>query len=270
MVKEAVQKGFLRYGLSEHMPRYNGSHLYPEERDMSISDLESQFSQFVLEARRLQQVYKSQIELFVGLETEYCDDSYLAKSMDLVFEHKLDYSVGSVHHVLGIPIDFSLELYDVAEKAAGSTENLFIAYFEMMEKMIQSIKPTVIGHFDLIRMFRPQQQITMAILDAARKAAKAGVANNCLFEINSSAIRKGLPNPYPQADILQMIKGEGGHFTISDDAHCPARVGLNYTQLHQYLQAMDITELHALANTDNGVVVQHAPEALTHPFWSSL
>lgn len=31
VVKEAIRKGFHAYGLSEHMPRYAVSELYPEE-----------------------------------------------------------------------------------------------------------------------------------------------------------------------------------------------------------------------------------------------
>jgi hypothetical protein len=31
VVKEAIRKGFRAYGLSEHMPRYADSELYPEE-----------------------------------------------------------------------------------------------------------------------------------------------------------------------------------------------------------------------------------------------
>lgn len=31
VVKEAIRKGFHGYGLSEHMPRYDDSELYPEE-----------------------------------------------------------------------------------------------------------------------------------------------------------------------------------------------------------------------------------------------
>lgn len=217
MVEEAIKKGFVRYGLSEHMPRYSQNHLYAEEvcsmtgpqltlqHGLSISDLETQFDRFVSEAKRLQEVFAGRIELFVGMETEYCDEDYLAKSLALAKHYQLDYIVGSVHHVLGIPIDFSLELYKVAVTAVGSTEALFLAYFDMMEKMINGIRPTVIGHFDLIRMFCPQQEMTPAIMEAAHKAVRAGVANQCLFEVNSSAIRKGLPTPYPQRDILQVI-----------------------------------------------------------------
>lgn len=35
VVKEAIRKGFRGYGLSEHMPRYTDSELYPEEIEVN-------------------------------------------------------------------------------------------------------------------------------------------------------------------------------------------------------------------------------------------
>lgn len=48
----------------------------------------------------------------------------------LVQRHKLDYLVGSVHHVGGIPIDFSEEMYLRAAEKAGGLDHLFCNYFD--------------------------------------------------------------------------------------------------------------------------------------------
>lgn len=46
VVKEAIRKGFRAYGLSEHMPRFAASELYPEELEVCpasfIKEKESQ------------------------------------------------------------------------------------------------------------------------------------------------------------------------------------------------------------------------------------
>ena len=180
---------------------------------MTVAALVEQFKGFVKEARRLQQDYKGRMDILVGMETEYCDEDTLQAAAALQEQHRLDYVVGSVHHVLGIPIDFSPELYEQAEQAACGTEALFVLYFRMLEKMVLTLRPTVIGHFDLIRLFRPFQPITPLILAAARGAARAGVECGCVFELNSSAYRKGFSDPYPQRDFLAVreeeSKGEG-------------------------------------------------------------
>lgn len=38
VVKEAIRKGFHVYGLSEHMPRYSETELYPEEIEVKMSN----------------------------------------------------------------------------------------------------------------------------------------------------------------------------------------------------------------------------------------
>ena len=70
--------------------------------------------------------------------------------------YELDYIVGSVHHVDGIPIDFNEELYTKAETKHKTTEKLFIAYFTSLYTLLDTLKPTVIGHFDLIRIHRQE------------------------------------------------------------------------------------------------------------------
>ena len=44
----------------------------------------------------------------------------------------------------------------------------------------------------------------------------------------------------------------GGRFTLSDDAHCVAQVGLNYIRVLQYAQSVGITELHYLEKLPMG------------------
>ena len=129
------------------------------------------FEQYILESKRLKLKYAAQIEIFIGMETEMCSPQSLENALALFSNYQLDYMVGSVHHVRGIPIDFSLELYAAAEMAACSTEALFVEYFEAVESMCARLKPTIVGHFDLIRMFRPSQHITPLILAAAEKVS---------------------------------------------------------------------------------------------------
>lgn len=44
----------------------------------------------------------------------------------------------------------------------------------------------------------------------------------------------------------------GGRFTLSDDAHSVAQVGLNYLRVVQYAQSLGITELHYLEKLPMG------------------
>lgn len=70
--------------------------------------------------------------------------------------------------------------------------------------MIETLRPNVVGHVDLIRLFRPQQTMTPEIRASCTAALRAGVEHGCLFEINTSGLRKGLRGPYPHDDLLQV------------------------------------------------------------------
>jgi histidinol-phosphatase (PHP family) len=131
VVKEASNQGFEIYGLTEHAPRYRAGDLYPEEVmlsdcvlsykpnplimkvDTSVEGLMLQFEAFLNEAHRLRKAYASSLRLLVGLETEYISPLDIDGLSKLLNSHKgrIDYIVGSVHHVNEIPIDFDLDTY---------------------------------------------------------------------------------------------------------------------------------------------------------------
>ncbi|KAI9010465.1 Polymerase/histidinol phosphatase-like protein [Phycomyces nitens] len=279
VVKQAIRKGFKVYGLSEHMPRFDSNHLYPEEieANCTTSTLSTTYAAFLVEARRLQEVYKDQIELLIGAEIEFIDPSYADHVRDLQEEHKIDYVVGSLHHTHTIPIDFSNELYQHAleQIGNGSLEGLFQAYFDEQYQMLSSVKPKVVGHFDLIRIYADQSKAFAAlnqpnIWKSVVRNVDYVVSYGGLFEINSRAWKKGLLDAYPQREIIKLIQSKGGKFTLSDDCHGPNDVGMFYDKLHQYLQDTGIETIHYLTKRDGKVIVEEERDIATHPFWTKI
>jgi histidinol-phosphatase (PHP family) len=213
VVLEAVAQGFRTFGLTEHMPRFRTEDLYPEESDLTPADLERIFADYVKEARRLQREFEGKIELLVGMETEYINAESLVKSLAIKEEYKLDYLVGSIHHVREIPIDFDEPTLVRAEQLCaseagdcphGGTEEVFRVYFDAQYEMLKALKPEVVAHFDLIRLFRPEHAISEAVWERIRRNVAFIVSYGGLFEVNTSAWRKGLPYAYPQRDILEV------------------------------------------------------------------
>eukprot|EP00051_Salpingoeca_urceolata_P018374 m.257296 g.257296 ORF g.257296 m.257296 type:complete len:298 (+) comp19180_c4_seq2:140-1033(+) len=270
MVEQAMAVGFPCYSLTEHMPRFRPCDLYPEESDISPADLEEIFGRYVAEARRLQALYQDRIQLLVGMETELCRPESADDIAAVRAKHGIDFVVGSAHHVNGMPIDFSQELFDKAEVALGGPEQLCVAYFEALAKLISTIRPEVIGHFDLIHLFRRGYDPTPAVLAAADKAIAAAVKCNSLFEVNSAGLRKGLPCPYPATVYLKRILACGGKLTISDDAHSVQQVATHYKQLREFLLTEGVVDIYKLEMTeDGGVRPVVIPDWAGHPVWSS-
>ncbi|KAI8904172.1 Polymerase/histidinol phosphatase-like protein, partial [Powellomyces hirtus] len=241
VVLRAIELGFHTYGLSEHVPRSRSQDLYPEEEGLAPSDLTTTFHNYVIEARRLQTKYASQIHLLVGCETEHIHSSTLDELEALRASVPLDYVVASVHHVNGHPLDFDLTRYAAAEESAGGTEGLFLAYFHAQREILERVEqPAVVGHFDLVRLFRPDLPLSEEVWKAVRRNVDVIVAKGALVEINSRAWKKGLKDAYPQRDILEYMISKNVKFTLSDDSHGPTDVGMHYTKLFAYLSEMKI------------------------------
>ena len=163
----------------------------------------------------------------------------------------IDYFIGSVHHIHEIPIDYDRALYEKARDVAGGTdERLFEDYFDSQYEMLKALKPKVVGHFDLIRLFSDRKNGDLremkGVWERATRNLKLIVEQGGLMEINSSALRKGLEEPYPGRSVVEEYLKMGGKLTLSDDSHGIAQVGTNFERAFDYLEGLGVTELFVL------------------------
>ncbi|GAA5922735.1 histidinol-phosphatase [Sporobolomyces koalae] len=257
VVEEAIRQGFTTFGLSEHVPRYKVEHLYPEEAHLDPEALSDTFSRYLVEANRLREVYKDRITLLVGLETEYIDEPGLDRLERLLESNAahLDYIVGSVHHCDELPIDFDQPRFDeVLGQQRGQDElekfsNLFAQYFDRQYELVDRLRPQVIGHFDLCRLYYPDLDFRQfpEVWDKILRNIDLAVAYGALFELNASAFRKGWKTGYPGIEVFDAILAKGGKFTLSDDSHGPQAVGLHYDKAYTYLRDRQVERLWQLA-----------------------
>ena len=117
--------------------------------------------------------------------------------------------MGSVHHTLTIPIDYDREMYVQARDLAGGTdEQLFQVYFDEQYDMLRQLKPLVVGHFDLIRLKSddPERSFTQwpAVWERILRNLDFVASYGGLLELNSAALRKGMKEPYPKAEICKV------------------------------------------------------------------
>ena len=105
-----------------------------------------------------------------------------------------------------IPIDFDRPTYLDARTAAGGTDQrLFEDYLDAQYAMLRATRPLVVAHFDLIRLFSDvpdrdlmQDEILAALVE---RNLRLMLELGALLEVNSSALRKGLKEPYPGRNI---------------------------------------------------------------------
>lgn len=184
--------------------------------------ISQQFEDYLVEAHRLKSVYSNQLDLVIGLETEYINEEGLLQLEELLSKKGnkvVEYVVGSVHHVDSQPIDFDITKFNSllhsypSPSPSSQFVPLFSSYFDAQFIMLQRIKPEVIGHFDLCKIYYPE--IDLGLLD---KMVWSKVLRNIdyvieyggLFEISSAAFRKGWYTAYPSREVFQV-----GFLTLS-------------------------------------------------------
>ena len=97
-----------------------------------------------------------------------------------------------------------------AASRANSLPLLIIhaVYFDAQLDMLQQLQPLVVGHFDLIRLksddmersFTSWSGVWSKVLRNLDFIASYGG----MLEVNSAALRKGMSEPYPKAEICQV------------------------------------------------------------------
>ena len=209
VVHDAIRKGMSILCLTEHIHR-DRIDFYPgEEKVHTPESLAQLYAAFYKEARRLQKAYAEQIHLFVGFESEWIRETSLPIMQGLLDKYKVDLFVGSVHHVHGIPIDYDTTMYHQArELAGGSDEQIFADYFDAQYAMLQAVQPPVVGHFDLIRLKSdsPDKSVAdmPAVWDKILRNLKVVAEYGGVLELNSSSLRKGMAEAYPQVEICKV------------------------------------------------------------------
>lgn len=231
VVQAYIAAGFAWAGITEHMPPLNDSLRYPDEAASGITAaaLQEQFKHYFAECRRLQAQYAGQIRLFTAFETETWPGS-TAFVKSLIEETCPDYIVGSVHHVDGIGIDVSLPLYQDAIEAARGLEALYCGYFDAQLDMLQDLKPAVVGHFDLIRIFDADYLYTLqrpAVWVRVERNLEFIATQGLIVDFNLRGFDK-TTEQYPSMPVLKKALDLGIAVVPGDDSHGVSSVGRNY------------------------------------------
>ena len=218
-----IELGFPWVGITEHAPGISLELLYPDQRAAGLTPefLLHRFGLYMAECRRLQEKYRSRIKIFAAIESETYS-GYREFMPYLLKTFQPDYVVGSVHFVDDMGFDYSPEQYALAAAAAGGIDALYCRYFDQQHEMITLLKPAVVGHFDLIRIFDPHYRDRLAqpaIMERIRRNLSLIRDLDLILDFNLRSLLKGASEPYISLPILK-IAGEMGIAVVpGDDSH---------------------------------------------------
>ena len=227
-IRSYIDRGFARVGLTEHMPPADDRWLYPEERAAGLDSaaLRRRFAGFVAAGRELQKKYSSRIAIHVGAETEAWP-GWVPAARDLVEACRLDYLVGSVHHVAGIPFDYSPDEYAAAVLETGGADELYRRYFDLQLEVIERLRPGVVGHLDLVRIHDPDWEARLerpGIAGRIRRNLERIRELGLIIDCDCRLLPEG-GETYPARKILLAARELGVGVVPGDDSHSPEAAG---------------------------------------------
>ena len=240
-----ADQGFAWVGITEHMPPASDRFRYPDEVEAGLDAraLRERFARYMATGRRLQAAFADRLEIFVGMETEtYSSAIEFVRELAAAFAP--DYLVGSVHHVADLNFDFSPDAYALAARAVGGLNALYIRYFDLQLEMIEALRPAVVGHFDLVRIYDPDYRERLQHPEIQKRVRRnlACIRDmGLILDFNVRALVKGAPEPYIAAPILKTARDMGIAIVPGDDSHGVATVGRHVQEGIRRLQALGVS-----------------------------
>ncbi len=211
MILAAIKGGFKTIGLSDHLPFKNWE---DETCRMPLED----FDEYLNISYALKEKYKDQINVLVGVETEFFYDhiDYYKQ-----ISTKCDYLIFGQHNKDFNSLDYYAESY-------CNDEN--IDY--MCEQLIQAVKlglTKYICHIDYFLLAKAK--LTSKHLDSIRKLAKVCKEHDAVMEINLKGTVYGkemyngrLCYKYPNYFVMQVLAEEQVKVCFGYDAHNPEKL----------------------------------------------
>lgn len=231
IVLEYIQKGYSWVGITEHAPAISSELLYPDQKAAGLTPefLIERFGNYMVECRRLEKKYADQITLIPAMEIETYS-GYEEFVPFLIKEFSPDYIVGSVHFVDDHGFDYSQKQYNNTAAHVGGVDQMYLRYFDIQYDMIELLKPAVVGHFDLVRLFDPDYKSRILKPEIQKRIVRnleLIKKHDLIMDFNLRALLKGADEPYISEPILVLAKEMNIAVVPGDDSHGLSNVGLN-------------------------------------------
>lgn len=226
MVEAAIAANLTEIGISSHAP-------VPFETEWTMPPL--RLADYVDEVHQVQVRFHDRITVLFGSEIDFIPDPRVVKFQQReVLPLEVDYFIGSVHFlgsdyppgsIDGTEQEFQALLH---EEYGDDIEAMVVDYYGRVRRMLSLPKVRIVGHIDRIKRwnaggayFREDEPWYREAVDETLRAV---ADTNKIVELNTSAWRNGLPEPYPAVWILRQCHEYSIPVTVSSDAHKPGDV----------------------------------------------
>lgn len=235
-VKRAIECEIDIFGFSDHAPM-NFDPKYRMTLEQAIY--------YKNEIIRLQEIYKNQIKILFGYEVDFLDGYML----DEILTADVDYLIGSIHfiHEWGFDNPEFIGAYK-----SKDIDMIWEEYFEAIATMAKFRKFDIIGHLDLIKIFKflPKKDIKQIALPAIKEIKKS----NMVVEINPSGFRKPITEQYPSKELLELCFEHNIQITFGSDAHLLEHIDYKNDEIKKLAKDIGYTKCATFDKRDRKLV----------------
>ena len=198
---------------------------------------------------KLKERYAGKMDILCGLEWDLNSDDDPAA---------YDYTIGSAHYVRGpktgryYEIDFRPAYLAACIQDDFDGDGLAVveAYFRNVEQVVAH-KPTILGHFDLIKKINGGNKFfdeeAPRYHAAAGAALEAAAAAGVVMEVNTSGVYRGYRKDFfPGEALLRRWRELGGEVVITADAHEAKALTFGYEEAAAQLKDLGYDHVQVL------------------------
>lgn len=166
---------------------------------------------------------------------EFSEPYLYQREFEALKQYPYDFIIGSIHWIGDMfPCREVRERYSAGE--------FYALYWEEVLKTVEAGGFQCLGHIDFPKRYYGEIVYEEKML---RRIFETMLKQNMILEINTSSIRKGIPECMPGAEILQLYRECGGRFvTIGSDAHCEEDLAADFGQADQLVQKAGLQKVY--------------------------
>jgi histidinol-phosphatase (PHP family) len=223
-ILQAIKQKIDVFGFSCHAPMN-----FDTKYRMSLADMDF----YEGEIERLKDKYSKQIKILFAYEVDFLPPYIEPK----ILSKQVDYFIGSVHFINKWGFDNPEFIGGYDDK---DIDLIWAEYFDAIATMAQSRLFDIVGHLDLIKVFKylPTKSIKDIAYDALKEIQKSKMA----IEINPSGLRKPIEEIYPSVELLQIAYDLNIPITFGSDAHKIEHIGSYYSDSVALAQKIGYTK----------------------------
>ena len=240
IINFAIDKGFKAVGFSDHS-------FTPHDRRYCLKDTNA----YIQEIKRLKEKYSNKIQIYLGIEE---DATILVNRTDF------DYIIGSLHYIYlngkYYPIDSNYDYFLVCANLFDGNDLAFAKhYYEYFCNYLETRRPDVIGHFDVITKFDEKYKDRFLHNEEywalAEKYLKRAINLDCIFEVNTGLISRGFrTEPCPCYRLLKIIAENDGKIMLSSDAHQKENLSFYFEDMKAILKNIGFDNVYCFYNNE--------------------